>query len=188
MQRYTINLPRKKGGVNMFNKKPLEKTEVFNMNIGKNISALRKERNMTQEELANALGVSAQAVSKWENENSCPDISLLVKIADLFSVTVDELLRSNADELNSKASNQKAEIKSTKRKINISVEQLNGKKTEVNIPFGLVNLGMKFGSAFGLDDDTVQKIHTVIDSPELANNEIISVDGENGEHITIKVL
>ena len=58
--------------------------EVTNMNIGNNISLLRKSRNLTQEELAAALGVSAQAVSKWENNSSCPDVSLLTDIADFF--------------------------------------------------------------------------------------------------------
>lgn len=54
----------------MFNKHASEKAEVGSLNIGKNIAALRKEKNMTQEDLAGALGVSAQAVSKWENDLS----------------------------------------------------------------------------------------------------------------------
>lgn len=106
----------------MFNKWQSEKTEVSNLNIGKNISALRKERNMTQEDLAKALGVSAQAVSKWENENSCPDISLLTKIADLFGVTVDELLRNDTGQICSKTAAQSLESKSANKKLNITVE------------------------------------------------------------------
>lgn len=69
----------------MFNKIKNEiKTEVATMNIGNNIAVLRKKKGITQEELANELGVSAQAVSKWENNSSCPDVSLLTKIADYF--------------------------------------------------------------------------------------------------------
>ena len=84
----------------MFNsKKELTSTEVSSMKIGSNIAALRKEKGITQEELANALGVSAQAVSKWENNSSCPDVSLLTVIADYFGVTVDALLRSGAEEI-----------------------------------------------------------------------------------------
>ena len=84
----------------MFNsKKELTSTEVSSMKIGSNIAALRKEKGITQEELANALGVSAQAVSKWENNSSCPDVSLLTVIADYFGVTVDALLRSDAEEI-----------------------------------------------------------------------------------------
>lgn len=59
--------------------------------FGKTISALRKSHAMTQEALANALGVTNQAVSKWEADQCCPDITLLPKLADLFGVTLDEL-------------------------------------------------------------------------------------------------
>lgn len=61
------------------------------MTMGKKIALLRKGRNMTQEALANALGVSNQAVSKWEQDTCCPDIGLLPKIADLFEISLDEL-------------------------------------------------------------------------------------------------
>ena len=61
------------------------------MNIGKNITAFRKDAGMTQEELANQIGVSAQAVSKWETGVSMPDILLLPVIADVFGITVDEI-------------------------------------------------------------------------------------------------
>ena len=60
--------------------------------LGKRIAALRKEKGMTQEQLAEKVGVSAQAVSKWENDISCPDITLLPLLAELFGVSVDELL------------------------------------------------------------------------------------------------
>ena len=53
------------------------------MQIGKNIRKYRKEKGMTQEEMANRLGVTTPAVNKWENENSYPDISLLPPIARL---------------------------------------------------------------------------------------------------------
>lgn len=59
--------------------------------LGSNIVRLRKEAGMTQEQLANALGISYQAVSKWENGVSCPDISTLPLLADLFSVSIDSL-------------------------------------------------------------------------------------------------
>ena len=55
------------------------------------IAALRREAGMTQEQLANSLGISFQAVSKWENGLSCPDIMLLPELADLFSVSIDSL-------------------------------------------------------------------------------------------------
>ena len=63
----------------------------MDMTIGKRIAFLRKEKGLTQEELANHMGISPQAVSKWENDQTCPDISALPKLARLFGVTVDEL-------------------------------------------------------------------------------------------------
>ena len=60
--------------------------------IGKKIAQYRKDKGLTQDELAELLGVSAQAVSKWENDLSCPDILLLPKLAELFDTTVDCLL------------------------------------------------------------------------------------------------
>ncbi len=60
--------------------------------LGKRIAQLRKEKGLTQEQLAEKVGVSAQAVSKWENDISCPDITLLPLLADILGVTVDELL------------------------------------------------------------------------------------------------
>ncbi|MDR0840191.1 MAG: helix-turn-helix domain-containing protein [Christensenellaceae bacterium] len=63
-----------------------------NDTIGRRIAALRKQAGMTQEQLADQLGVSAQAVSKWENDISCPDISILPTLASIFHVSVDMLL------------------------------------------------------------------------------------------------
>ena len=60
--------------------------------MGKRISDLRKNKGMTQEQLAQQVGVTAQAVSKWENDLSCPDISILPQLAEALGVTTDELL------------------------------------------------------------------------------------------------
>ena len=61
------------------------------MSIGKNIKRLRQNKNITQEQLAQALHLSNQAVSKWEKETALPDISLLPLLADYFGITIDEL-------------------------------------------------------------------------------------------------
>ena len=60
-------------------------------NMGQIIKRLRKERNLTQEELAEQLNISAQAISKWENGTSMPDISQVVPLANLFGVPTDVL-------------------------------------------------------------------------------------------------
>lgn len=62
-----------------------------NMTIGKNIAELRKNNGMTQEQLAEMLGVSSQSISKWENGVTMPDILLLPAIAGCFDITIDEL-------------------------------------------------------------------------------------------------
>ena len=63
----------------------------MNIEIGAKIKKLRIERNMTQEELGSELSVSAQAVSKWENGTTLPDIQLIPEISVLFGVSIDEL-------------------------------------------------------------------------------------------------
>jgi len=62
------------------------------MNLGAKILQLRRQKNVTQEELAAQLGVTAAAVSKWENGYTLPDILMLCALADFFAVTTDELL------------------------------------------------------------------------------------------------
>ena len=67
--------------------------------LGKRIVAHRKRLGMTQDQLAEKMGITAQAVSKWENDQSCPDISALPELADIFGITVDALLgRDNKEE------------------------------------------------------------------------------------------
>ena len=68
----------------------------MNLRIAENIRRLRQEQNLTQVQLADRLGVSYQAVSRWENETTYPDIELLPTIAALFGVTVDTLLGSTS--------------------------------------------------------------------------------------------
>lgn len=60
--------------------------------LGKRISAYRKKLGLTQDQLAEKLSITAQAVSKWENDLSCPDITMLPKLADIFGITTDTLL------------------------------------------------------------------------------------------------
>ena len=62
------------------------------MKLGQTIAELRKENNMTQAEVADALHISYQAVSKWERDECLPDITLLPSIAELFRISIDKLL------------------------------------------------------------------------------------------------
>ncbi len=62
------------------------------MTIGTNIKRLRVNKGVTQEQLGESLGVSGQAVSKWENESALPDIQFLPKLAEYFGISIDELM------------------------------------------------------------------------------------------------
>ena len=63
-----------------------------NMKTGRLIYKLRKEKNMTQRELADMLNVSDKAVSKWERGMGCPDVSLLTEISHVFGIEIKKLL------------------------------------------------------------------------------------------------
>lgn len=62
------------------------------MNLGENIFKYRSQNHLSQGDLANALDVSRQSVSKWENNSAVPELDKLIKMADLFDVSLDELV------------------------------------------------------------------------------------------------
>lgn len=69
------------------------------MSFGENLYQLRKGRNMTQEQLAMLLGVSRQAVSRWESETAYPEMDKLVRLCDIFGCSFDELIRGHVEDL-----------------------------------------------------------------------------------------
>ncbi|WP_426350939.1 helix-turn-helix domain-containing protein [Alloiococcus sp. CFN-8] len=114
--------------------------------LGSKISSLRKAKGIKQEELAERLGVSPQAVSKWENDISCPDIMLLPRLADIFGVTVDELLSREEKK-------QTQIIPEEKRKniddmmFRIYVNSSDGDKVKITLPMPLIKMGLEMGMA-----------------------------------------
>lgn len=114
--------------------------------IGKRIAALRREKNLKQDDLAQMLEVSPQAVSKWENDQTCPDISLLPNLAKILGVSVDELL-SGKQELQPVVTlvpeDQRKDIKDMM--LRIVVDSADGDKVRVNLPMALVQLAMEMG-------------------------------------------
>lgn len=112
--------------------------------LGRKIAELRRGKNITQDEMAEKLNVTPQAVSKWENDISCPDIMLLPKIAQMLSVSVDELL-SDAPKKNVEF------VPEDKRKniddlmFRIYVNSADGDKVKVNLPMPLVKMGLEMG-------------------------------------------
>lgn len=116
----------------------------MNTTIGNRISSLRKEKGITQEEMAERLGVTPQAVSKWENDISCPDILLLPKIAEMLGVTVDELLSGEAkNETRILPEEQRKNI--DEMVFRIYVISADGDKVKVNLPIPLIKLGLEMG-------------------------------------------
>lgn len=112
--------------------------------LGKRISELRKKKGITQDQLAEEMGVSSQAVSKWENDISCPDIGLLPQLADFFGVSLDELMRGDREK-------EVQVVPESERKdpskliMRIKVLSSDGDRVNVNLPMALVKMGLESG-------------------------------------------
>lgn len=78
------------------------------MTIGERLYQLRKERNLSQEDLANELDVSRQSISKWETDQSMPDFDKIIALCQYFGITTDELLTGHKDILEAKEINIKS--------------------------------------------------------------------------------
>ncbi|MFQ9511367.1 MAG: helix-turn-helix domain-containing protein [Lachnospiraceae bacterium] len=116
----------------------------MNDTIGKKIADLRKRKGITQDMLADAMGVSSQAVSKWENELSCPDISILPQLADYFGVTVDALLRSDKlPEVMVVPASERKDINKVLLKVRVLSSE--GDKVNINLPVSLIKLALETG-------------------------------------------
>ena len=113
--------------------------------IGKRIAALRREKGLKQEDVAQTLGVSSQAVSKWENDQSCPDISLLPKLAKLLGVTVDVLL-SGEEEKTQTVLVPEAERKDIKDMMfRVMIDSADGDKVRISVPVALIQVATDTG-------------------------------------------
>ena len=135
------------------------------MTIGKRIGQLRRARGMTQDAMAEQLGVSPQAVSKWENDQTCPDISLLPKLARFLGVTVDHLLTGEQEE---KLQMQTAPDTQHKRVedmvLRISVDSPDGEKVRVNLPMSLARMSNEMGfNLDGLDALKIIDLQSIVD-------------------------
>ena len=111
--------------------------------IGRRISQLRKEQGLTQEELAQSLDVSSQAVSKWENDVSCPDISLLPKLADTLHTTTDYILSGKTDEVRCVPPERRKDPNDLTLRIRLL--SADGDKIRVNLPVPLIRAFMDAG-------------------------------------------
>ena len=164
----------------------------MDMTIGKRIALLRKEKGLTQEELANHMGVSPQAVSKWENDQTCPDISALPKLARLFGVTVDELLEGKEalPAVRMLPPEQRKDIKDML--LRITVDSAEGDRIRVNLPMALVEIAMEIGMEMpqingneALKGIDMKKVLEMVRLGFVGN--LVEVDSADGDRVRIFV-
>ena len=163
--------------------------------LGKRISENRKAKNIKQDELAEMLLVSPQAVSKWENDLSCPDISVLPELSKILGITVDELLSG-------KKENTVQFVPEDERKnindmmLRIVVDSSEGDKVRVNIPCALAKIaldcGMDLPQISGNDslksavkNINLEKIFEMVEKGAIGN--IVEVESHEGDIVSIFV-
>ena len=164
----------------------------MDMTIGKRIAALRKEKGLTQEELAQHMGVSGQAVSKWENDQTCPDISALPKLARLLGVTVDELLEGK-EETPAVWVLPPAERKDLKdMMLRVTVDSADGDRVRVNLPMALVEVAVEIGMEMpqingqdALKGVDLNKVLRLVREGLVGN--LVEVDSADGDKVRIFV-
>ncbi len=152
------------------------------MSIGKNITMFRKAKGFTQAELGELLGVSNQAVSKWESEMTMPDIMLLPEIAKVLGITLDDLYGEHkeyeiVDKVNS-------DTVTDKRILLISVKEEN-KNIKLRIPVQAVHSILSndiFKKA--IPDEEIDELFKMIESG--AKGTLVDVENNNA-HVTIAV-
>lgn len=115
----------------------------MNETIGNRIAKYRKAKGLTQEGLANLMGVSSQAVSKWETDASCPDISLLPQLCKVLGVTTDELLTGKNDEVKLVPVAERKSL--DELTLRVKVDSADGDKVRVNLPMSLVKVALEIG-------------------------------------------
>ena len=163
------------------------------MTLGKRIGLLRRQKNLKQDDLAGMLDVSPQAVSKWENDQTCPDISLLPKLAQILGVSVDELL-SGKQELEPTVqmlpADQRKDIKDMM--LRIIVDSAEGDKVRVNLPMALVEVALEIGMEMpqingndALKGIDFQKIIQLVQQGVVGN--LVEVESSDGDTVRIFV-
>ena len=163
----------------------------MNETIGNRITKFRKAKGMTQEELANQLGVSSQAVSKWENDISCPDISLLPKLCRALGITVDELLTGKNDEVKMMPAEQRKPLEQLTMRI--KVDSAEGDKVRVNLPMSLVKVCMEMGvdmsgSVSGMENLKNVDLSKVLELVERGLiGKLVEVESADGDTVEIVV-
>lgn len=167
--------------------------------IGKRISEYRKKKNLKQDELAEMLGVSPQAVSKWENDLSCPDISLLPELSRILGISIDEIVQGKKEEplVSILPEEQRKDI--DKLMLRVIIESADGDHVRVNLPLALVKVAIETGMAMPkinskindkLGEDALSSIDfaQILKMVELgAIGNLVEVDSTDGDNVRIFV-
>lgn len=155
--------------------------------LGRRIAMLRKQKELKQDDLAQMLGVSPQAVSKWENDQTCPDISLLPMLAQILGVTVDTLLSGETEEKPIVRLVPESERKKLEdMMLRIVVDSGDGDKIRINLPIPLVQMALEMGMEMpqingnaALKNIDLNQIIELVHRGAVGNLlEIVSADGD----------
>ena len=162
----------------------------MNESIGNRISKFRKAKGLTQESLANLMGVSSQAVSKWETDASCPDISALPQLCRILGITADELLTGKTNEVKLLPAEERKSL--DQLTLRIKVDSVAGDKVRVNLPMSLVKVGLEMGVDMSGNISGAESLKNVDLNKilELAESGLIGklVEVESAEGDTVEVV
>ena len=160
--------------------------------IGKRISEYRKKKNLKQDELAEMLGVSPQAVSKWENDLSCPDISLLPELSRILGVSIDEIVQGKKEEPIVSILPEEERKDINKLMLRIVVDSEDGDRVRVNLPMALVKVAIETGISMpqingseALKNIDFAQIFTLVENGAIGN--LVEVDSADGDTVRIFV-
>ena len=111
--------------------------------FGQRLQRLRKNANLTQEDVATKLNITAQAVSKWENDVSAPDISVLVELSEILGVSLDELMGKDTPTTTLVPEAQRKDI--DKMFLRVNMHSKAGDKVKINLPLALAKMFAESG-------------------------------------------
>lgn len=158
--------------------------------IGEKINELRKQRNMTQDELAEKMGVSSQAVSKWEKDLSIPDLPVLMELSDFFHISLDDLVKEKEDSVQLVPEGQRKDINEMLLRVN--VHTVKGDKVRVNLPLALVKIAsqmdmemLQFKGSEVLKTLDLKAIVAMIESGVVGK--IVEVESSEGDIVEVTV-
>jgi len=166
----------------------------MDITLGKRIAALRRQKGMRQEDLAQQLGLTSQAVSKWENDLTSPDISILPQLASLLGVSVDELLSGKQAESEPEVKLLPAEERKDLKDmmLRIVVDSKDGDNVRVNLPMPLVqaaiDMGMEMSQVSGnksLANIDLKQILDLVHQGVIGN--LVEVESSDGDTVRIFV-